>query len=171
VERVQYVNQMVEKEVKKIIEVPVEEIRYEDRITKKVVEKVVTEQRVVPSKGVKEVPKIIEVPKVRYVDKIVQKKVKVPRNVYKDNIIEVEKTVYIDVPVPMDNIITDIEEKFTEVPVEIVRVEEREMEVPVEKVLFYCFIIFNLYAHFSRGSRSRDESVSVEKSCIFEFMY
>ena len=113
----------------------------------------------------------MEVPKVRYVDKIVQKKVKVPRNVYKDNIIEVEKTVYIDVPVPMDNIITDIEEKFTEVPVEIVRVEEREMEVPVEKVLFYCFIIFNLYAHFSRGSRSRDESVSVEKSCIFEFTY
>ena len=66
---------------------------------------------------------IIEVPKVRYVDKIVEKKVKVPRNVYKDKIIEVEKTVYVDVPVRMDNIITDVVETFTEVPVEIVRVE------------------------------------------------
>ena len=26
------------------------------------------------------------------------------RNVYKDNIIEVEKTVYVDVPVPMENV-------------------------------------------------------------------
>jgi hypothetical protein len=31
----------------------------------------------------------MEVPKVRYVDKIVEKKVKVPRNMYKDKIIEV----------------------------------------------------------------------------------
>jgi hypothetical protein len=59
-ERVQYVNQMVEKEVKKIIEVPVETFRYEDRITKKIVEKVVTEERPVPGKGVKEVPKVSE---------------------------------------------------------------------------------------------------------------
>jgi len=66
---------------------------------------------------------IIEVPKVRYVDKIVEMKVKVPRNVYKDKIIEVEKTVYVDVPIRMDNIITDVVETFTEVPVEIVRVE------------------------------------------------
>jgi len=66
---------------------------------------------------------ITEVPKVRYVDKIVEMKVKVPRNVYKDKIIEVEKTVYVDVPVRMDNIITDVVETFTEVPVEIVRVE------------------------------------------------
>ena len=122
-ERVQYVNQMVEKEVKKIIEVPVETFRYEDRITQKIVENVVTEERPVPGKGVKEVPKITEVPKVRYVDKIVEMKVKVPRNVYKDKIIEVEKTVYVDVPVRMDNIITDVVETFTEVPVEIVRVE------------------------------------------------
>jgi hypothetical protein len=50
-------------------------------------------------------------------------KVKVPRNVYKDKIIEVEKTVYVDVPVRMDNIITNVVETFTEVPVEIVRVE------------------------------------------------
>jgi hypothetical protein len=81
------------------------------------------------------------VPKVRYVDKIVEKKVKVPRNVYKDKIIQVEKTVYVDVPVPMDNIITDVEEVFTEVPVEIVRVEEREMTVPVEKVLFLSLFL------------------------------
>ena len=66
---------------------------------------------------------ITEVPKVRYVDKIVEMKVKVPRNVYKDKIIEVEKTVYVDVPVRMDNIITNVVETFTEVPVEIVRVE------------------------------------------------
>jgi hypothetical protein len=46
----------------------------------------------------------------------------VPRNVYKDKIIEVEKTVYVDVPVRMDNIITDVVETFTEVPVEIVLV-------------------------------------------------
>jgi hypothetical protein len=78
---------------------------------------------------------------VRYVDKIVEKKVKVPRNVYKDKIIQVEKTVYVDVPVPMDNIITDVEEVFTEVPVEIVRVEEREMTVPVEKVLFLSLFL------------------------------
>ena len=77
----------------------------------------------------------------RYVDKIVEKKVKVPRNVYKDKIIQVEKTVYVDVPVPMDNIITDVEEVFTEVPVEIVRVEEREMTVPVEKVLFLSLFL------------------------------
>ena len=57
VERVQYVNQM-EKEVKKIIEVPVETFRYEDRITQKIVENVVTEERPVPGKGVKEVPKV-----------------------------------------------------------------------------------------------------------------
>ena len=122
VERVQYVNQM-EKEVKKIIEVPVETFRYEDRITQKIVENVVTEERPVPGKCVKEVPKITEVPKVRYVDKIVEMKVKVPRNVYKDKIIEVEKTVYVDVPVRMDNIIINVVETFTEVPVEIVRVE------------------------------------------------
>jgi hypothetical protein len=78
---------------------------------------------------------------VRYVDKIVEKKVKVPRNVYKDKIIQVEKTVYVDVPVPMDNIITDVEEVFTEVPVEIVRVEEREMTVPVEKVFFLSLFL------------------------------
>ena len=59
VERVQYVNQM-EKEVKKIIEVPVETFRYEDRITQKIVENVVTEERPVPGKGVKEVPKVSE---------------------------------------------------------------------------------------------------------------
>ena len=57
VERVQYVNQM-EKEVKKIIEVPVETFRYEDRITQNIVENVVTEERPVPGKGVKEVPKV-----------------------------------------------------------------------------------------------------------------
>ena len=58
VERVQYVNQMVEKEVKKIIEVPVETFRYEDRITQKNVENVVMEERPVPGKGVKEVAKV-----------------------------------------------------------------------------------------------------------------
>ena len=36
IEKVEYVNQMVEKEVKKIIEVPVEEVRYEDRVTKQI---------------------------------------------------------------------------------------------------------------------------------------
>ena len=45
-----------------------------------------------------------------------------PRNVYKDKIIEVEKTVYVDVPVRMDNIIINVVETFTEVPVEIVLV-------------------------------------------------
>jgi hypothetical protein len=48
----------MEKEVKKIIEVPVETFRYEDRITQKIVENVVTEERPVPGKGVKEVPKV-----------------------------------------------------------------------------------------------------------------
>jgi len=34
----------------------------------------------------------------------VEKIVYMDRNVYKDNIIEVEKTVYVDVPVPMENV-------------------------------------------------------------------
>ena len=33
-----------------------------------------------------------------------EKIVYMDRNVYKDNIIEVEKTVYVDVPVPMENV-------------------------------------------------------------------
>ena len=53
----------------------------------------------------------------RYVDKPVEKVVKVDLNVYKDNIIEVEKTVYVDVPVEMENTVTEVQEKFTEVPV------------------------------------------------------
>ena len=64
----------------------------------------------------------------RYVDKIVEKTVKVPRNVYKDKIIEVEKTVYVDVPVRMDNIITDVVETFTEVR-NCVRMKKSE-EIP-----------------------------------------
>ena len=64
-ERVQYVNQMVEKEVKKIIEVPVETFRYEDRITQKNVENVVMEERPVPGKGVTEVPKVSELERER----------------------------------------------------------------------------------------------------------
>ena len=122
--------------VKKIIEVPVEEVRYEDRVTKQIVEKVVYKDREVPSQAVKEVPKFIEVEKVRYVDKPVEKIVKVDRNVYKDNIIEVEKTVYVDVPVEMENQVTEVQEKFTEVPVEVVVFKDRVVEVPVEKIVF-----------------------------------
>jgi len=136
VEKINYVNQLVEKEVKKIIEVPVEEVRYEDRVTKKIVEKVVYKDREIPTSAVKEVPKYIEVEKVRYVDKPVEKVVKVDRNVYKDNIIEVEKTVYVDVPVEMENTVTEVQEKFTEVPVEVVVFKDRVVEVPVEKVVF-----------------------------------
>ena len=136
VERVQYVNQM-EKEVKKIIEVPVETFRYEDRRIREygilflmcalslslALALALALSLSLPHLRSLTHTQITEVPKVRYVDKIVEMKVKVPRNVYKDKIIEVEKTVYVDVPVRMDNIITDVVETFTEVPVEIVRVE------------------------------------------------
>ena len=72
-EKITCVNQMVEREVPKIVEIPVEEVRYEDRVTKQVVEKVVTKDREVPYPTIQEVPKYIEVEKIRYVDKSVEK--------------------------------------------------------------------------------------------------
>lgn len=36
---------------------------------------------------------------------------------------------YVDVPVPMENVVTEVQEKFTEVPVEVVRFEVRDSEI------------------------------------------